>query len=466
MKSTIPASIFKAYDIRGLSPGEIDSAAARRIGAAFVRFTGARVVAVGRDMRATSPSLTESLIAGIRSQGADVVDLGLVSTPIFYFGVASYPEHDAGIMVTASHNPAKYNGFKLVRAGAVPIGAGSGMEEFRDLVLSAEELPPRAEGPRAPRGGIPLRGTGGLRVLDPREDYLQKIFSLVSPKALASFRVAIDAGNGMAGVIVPEILSRIPGEFFPLYLELDGTFPNHEANPLKTETLADVRKEVAARRADVGVAFDGDADRVGFIDETGEPVPGDLMAALLAPRLLRDAPGAAVLYDVRCSWVVKEEILRAGGKPVMTPVGHGNVKKIMHETGAVFGAELSMHYYYRDFYTVESGDLTMLHLLALMAESGKRLSELVAPLRRYVQSGEINFELANKAEAVARIEERYAREAREVVRIDGLRMEFDNWWFSVRLSNTEPLLRLNIEAKERGVMDAKKEELTALIGSV
>jgi phosphomannomutase len=452
MKSTIPASIFKAYDIRGLSPGEIDPQLARRIGAAFVRFTGARMIAVGRDMRETSPALTEALIAGIRSQGAAVRDLGLVSTPIFYFGVASYPEHAAGIMVTASHNPAKYNGFKLVRAGAVPIGSGSGMEEFRDMVLSAEEFPPVGE--------------GDLRGDDPRPDYLQKIFSLVPPGTLAPFRIAVDAGNGMAGVIISELFDRISGELFPLYTELDGTFPNHEANPLKTETLTDLRKEVTARGADLGIAFDGDADRVGFVDETGEPVPGDLLAALLVPRLLRDAPGAAVLYDVRCSWVTKEEILRAGGKPVMTPVGHGNVKKIMHETGAVFGAELSMHYYYRDFYTVESGDLTMLHLLALMAESGKRLSELVAPLRRYVQSGEINFELANKAEAVARIEERYARKAREVVRIDGLRMEFDDWWFSVRLSNTEPLLRLNIEAKERGVMDAKKEELAALIGSV
>ncbi|MEK7516439.1 MAG: phosphomannomutase/phosphoglucomutase [Patescibacteria group bacterium] len=450
--SIVNPAIFKAYDIRGFAPGEIDPAAARRIGSAFVHFTGARVVAVGRDMRATSPSLTEAVIAGIRSQGADVVDLGLVSTPVFYFGAAAYPEHDAGIMVTASHNPAKYNGFKLVRRGAVPIGAGSGMEEFRDLVLSAKEFPPRTE--------------GELRVLDPREDYLQKIFYLVSPKALASFRIAIDAGNGMAGVIVPEILSRIPGEFFSLYLELDGTFPNHEANPLKTETLADLRREVAARGADVGVAYDGDADRVGFVDETGEPVPGDLMAALLAPRLLRDAPGAAVLYDVRSSWVVKEEIIRAGGKPVMTPVGHGLVKRVMKETGAIFGSELSMHYYYRDFFTVESGDLTVLHLLALMTERGERLSELVRPLRRYVQTGEINFEIEDKEGVMRRIEERYASTAREIVRIDGLRMEFDDWWFSVRLSNTEPLLRLNIEAKERRVMDVKKEELAALIESV
>jgi len=452
MESTIPASIFKAYDIRGLSPGEMDSALARRLGSAFVRFTGARTIAVGRDMRETSLALTEALIAGIRSQGASVVDLGLVSTPIFYFGVANYPEHDAGIMVTASHNPAKYNGFKLVRRGAVPIGAASGMWEFRDLVISKEEFLPRAE--------------GELRTLNPRTDYLQKIFSIVPPKELAPFRIAVDTGNGMGGVIVPELFARLPGELFPLCLELDGTFPNHEANPLKTETLTDLRKEVAARSADLGVAFDGDADRVGFVDETGEPVPGDLMAALLAPRLLRTAPGAAVLYDVRSSWVVKEEILRVGGKPVVTPVGHGLVKGVMKETDAVFGSELSMHYYYRDFFTVESGDLTLLHLLALMTEHGRPLSELLRPLRRYVQSGELNFELKDKEGAVARIEERYASKAREIVRIDGLRMEFDDWWFSVRLSNTEPLLRLNLEAKERGVMDARKEELTALIGSV
>lgn len=447
--STVSPAIFKAYDIRGLSPGEIDARIARRIGAAFVRFTGARVIAVGRDMRETSPALTEAAIAGIRSQGADVVDLGLVSTPIFYFGVAGYPEHGAGIMVTASHNPAKYNGFKLVRRGAAPIGAGSGMEEFRDLVFSAEEFPSRKE--------------GELRLHDPRPDYLQKIFSLVPPERLAPFRIAVDAGNGMAGVIISELFDRIPGELFPLYTELDGTFPNHEANPLKTETLTDLRKEVAARRADLGVAFDGDADRVGFVDEKGEPIPGDLLAALLVPRLLRSAAGAAVLYDVRCSWVVKEEILRAGGKSVMTPVGHGNVKKIMRETGAVFGAELSMHYYFRDLFTVESGDLTMLHLLALMTESGKRLSELVAPLRRYAHSGEINFEVRDKEGILRRLEERYAREAQEVIRIDGLRMDFADWWLSVRLSNTEPLLRLNLEAKERGVMEEKKAEVTALI---
>ncbi len=442
--------IFKAYDIRGESPGEITPEFAERLGRAFVHFTGAKTVVVGRDARKTSPELSAALIRGITSQGADVIDIGMVSTPMFYFAVAEYDLHDAGIMVTASHNPAKYNGFKLVRGDAFPIGAGSGMYEFRDLALSDREFPDQK--------------FGNIVESDISGAYLEKIFSLADPGSLGQFRLAIDNGNGMGGVILPRLLKAIPGWNSALYMEPDGSFPNHEANPLKEETLSELKKMVKGKKADLGAAFDGDADRIGFIDENGEAVPGDLLIALLAPRILEVYPGAPVLYDVRSSWAVGEAIQAAGGKPVMCPVGHALVKKMLREVGGVFGGEVSMHYYYRDFYGgMESGDLTLLILLSVMTDAGKKLSELVAPLKKYFHSGEINFTVEDKEGMFKKVEEKYKDIAKKVIRIDGIRMEFGDWWMSLRASNTEPLMRLNLEAKTEQKMREMKEEISQIM---
>ncbi len=447
---TFSASVFKAYDIRGESPGEITPEFAERLGRAFVNFTNAKTVVVGRDARKSSPELSAALIKGITSQGADVIDIGLVSTPMFYFAVGEYELHDAGIMVTASHNPAKYNGFKMVRGDASPIGANSGMNELRDLVLSDREFPDQKLGNEVES--------------DISGAYLEKIFSLADPESLKQFNLAVDNGNGMGGVILPRLLKAIPGWNSVLYMEPDGNFPNHEANPLKEETLSELKKLLKEKKSDLGAAFDGDADRIGFIEENGVAVPGDLLIALLAPRILEVYPGAPILYDPRCSWAVKEAILAAGGKPMICPVGHANFKKMLREVGAVFGGELSMHYYYKDFYNgMESSDLTLLIMLGMMTDTGKKLSELVAPHKKYFHSGEINFEVEDKEKAMKEIEQKYEKIVKEIIRVDGVRMEFDDWWLSLRASNTEPLLRLNLEAKTENKMREMKEEISVLL---
>lgn len=442
--------IFKAYDIRGTSPGEITEEFAERLGRVFSHFTEAKTVVVGRDARANSPELANALIRGIISQGVDVINIGMVSTPMFYFAVGEYELHDAGIMVTASHNPAQYNGFKLVRGDAFPIGANSGMWQLRDLVTSPREFPDQK--------------IGNVVESDISEAYFQKIFSLADPETLKQFKLAVDNGNSMGGVILPRLLKLIPGWHSSLYMEPDGTFPNHEANPLKEETLSELKKLIKEKKSDLGAAFDGDADRIGFVDENGLAVPGDLLIAVLAPRILEEHPGAPILYDVRSSWAVKEAITEAGGKPLMCPVGHALIKKMLRETDAAFGGEVSMHYYYKDFYNgMESSDLTLLILLGILTDENKTLSELVAPHKKYFHSGEINFTVSDPAASIAAVEKKYGQRAKEIIRIDGARMEFDDWWFSVRASNTEPLLRLNLEAKTRKKMEEMREEISALL---
>lgn len=447
----IPKQVFKSYDIRGLSPGEIDVELARLLGRAVVTQTGAQTVLVGRDMRATTPELAAALVAGITEQGADVVDMGLTTTPMFYFATAT-AEADAGVMVTASHNPVEYNGFKLCRGDASPIGSGSGMEEIRDAVLAGNF-------PDAARPGT-------VREIALRDAYIDKVLSLVPDAAQAKMTVAVDTGNGMAGHVVPALFAKLPDvRFEGLYLDLDGTFPNHEANPIKEETLADLKAAVKKNGAAIGIAYDGDADRVGFVDDQGETIPGDLVAALVAPELLGKNPGGTVLSDVRCSWVVAEEVAKAGGKHVMSRVGHAHIKRQMKDLGAVFAGELSSHFYFRDFFGVECADGVALILIDLIRRSGKPLSELVRPLRRYAQSGEINFEVEDKTGAIARIRAAYAPGAAQIIEIDGLRIEHDDWWCSVRASNTEPVLRLNVEGKGRVKMEEMRDALSALIRS-
>jgi phosphomannomutase len=361
-------------------------------------------------------------------------------------------------MVTASHNPKQYNGFKLCFGDVLPIGAESGMNDIQELVLA---------------GPYPGRPEGTVVETSIREAYLKKLFSLIDVGKFRKLNVVVDTGNGMEGIIVEDIFRRLPScKFSGLFLELDGSFPNHEANPLKTETLEALQKKVHALKADIGVAYDGDADRIGLTDEDGVPVRGDILLALLAPRLLARSPGAAIIYDVRCSMIVPEQIDMAGGRPVMWKVGHGLIKPKMRLEDAVFAGELSQHYYFRDLHNAENTDLVMLMVFELMSETGKKLSELVAPLMCYHHSGEINFQVADKAAVLAKLEEVYGHEASAVAKIDGLRLDFRNeaapeedWWFSVRASNTEPLLRLNLEAKSKEKMEAKKQELVGLINA-
>lgn len=445
-----PPSVFKAYDIRGTSPGELTEEFAERLGRAFVDFTGAKTVVVGRDMRKTSPELSEALIKGITSQGVDVIDIGMVTTPMFYFAVGEYELHEAGIMVTASHNPSQYNGFKMVRGDAAPIGANSGMYELRDLVLSEKDFPDQE-----------LGQVVESNILDA---YLEKVCALCDPADLKQFRLAIDNGNGMGGVILPKLLKMIPGWHSSIFMDPDGNFPNHEANPLKEETLSDLKKLIKEKKSDLGAAFDGDSDRIGFVDEQGAAVPGDLLIAVIAPRILEEYPGTPILYDPRCSWAVPEAIEASGGVPKMCPVGHAYFKKMLRETGAAFGGEVSMHYYYQDFYNgMESPDLTLLILLSIMTDTGKKLSELVAPHRKYFHSGEINFKVRDRDAVMKAVLEKYLKSAKEVIRIDGIRMEFGDWWMSLRSSNTEPLIRLNLEAKTEKKMREMKEEISALL---
>lgn len=445
----IPKHVFKSYDIRGLSPGEIDAELARQLGRAVVVHTGAKTVLVGRDMRATTGELAEALIAGITEQGADVVDMGLTTTPMFYFATAT-AEADAGVMVTASHNPAQYNGFKLCHGDASPIGSGSGMEDIRDAVL-AGKFPTSAR-------------RGSVREIALREPYIAKVLSLVPDAVQAKMTVVVDTGNGMAGHVVPALFAKLPDvRFEGLFLDLDGTFPNHEANPIKEETLTDLKAAVKKHGAAIGIAYDGDADRVGFVDDQGETIPGDLVVALVAPELLRKNPGGTVLSDVRCSWVVAEEVEKSGGTYVMSRVGHAHIKRQMKELGAVFAGELSSHFYFRDFFGVECADAVALILIDMIRRSSKPLSELVRPLRRYAQSGEINFEIEDKDGAIARIRAAYTPGAAKIMELDGVRMEHDDWWCSVRASNTEPVLRLNVEGKSREKMEEMRDALAALI---
>jgi len=444
----INPSIFKAYDIRGIYPEDLNEEIAYRVGRAIVVFTGAKTVVIGRDARVSSNSLSEAVMRGVMDQGADAVDVGLVSTPMLNFSVAEYKEHEAGVMITASHNPKEYNGLKLCYGNALPIGGDTGMAEIKKLVMEGkfEEV---------------KRGKAIKKEI--LSAYVEKVLSLVDASKVKPLKVVVDTANAVGAVPLPEIFKKTPCQFIPLYFELDGSFPNHEANPLKEETLADLKKKVLEEGADLGVAIDGDADRIGFVDEKGQTVRADLILTLIAREILREKPGELILYDVRSSQVVREEVEKAGGRAKMCRVGHAMIKKQMIDDGAFFAGEFSSHFYYRDFYNVESGDLTMLKILEIVSQAARPLSEIVAPLLRYFHSGEINFEVADKDGVMEELEAKYGAEAKETSRLDGIRLDFDDWWFNVRPSNTEPLLRLNLEAKTKELMEAKKKELEDVI---
>ncbi|MBW3562570.1 MAG: phosphomannomutase/phosphoglucomutase [Actinobacteria bacterium] len=440
--------IFKAYDIRGLVPEQLDEDLIRRIGAAAARVLDASAVVVGHDMRPSSPGFVEAFAAGVTSQGVDVVHVGLASTDMLYF--ASGDLDLPGAMFTASHNPAGYNGIKLCRAGAVPVSIDSGLAQIRDLVRSDELADQGSPGAERERGVLPR--------------FAEHVRGFVDREALRPLKVVVDAANGMAGHVVPAVFDGLPFEIDPLYFELDGSFPNHPADPSDEANLRDLRDRVRETGADVGLAFDGDADRSYVVDERGEPVVPSLVGAMVADRILEKRPGETVLYNLICSRIVPETVEAAGGKPVRTRVGHSFIKQRMAETGAVYGCEHSAHYYFRDNYRADSGLIAAVLLLEAVSIAGAPLSEVMAPYDRYAQSGEINFQVDDQEAVLDSVADAFGRRG-SVDWADGLTVELedlgDTWgWFNLRPSNTEPLLRLNVEGEDRGTMERIRDEVT------
>jgi len=447
------AGIYKAYDIRGTYPDQLNEQVAENVGRAFrvlldtVEPGHRGEVAVSRDMRSHSVPLAEALTRGLRDAGLDVVDIGLASTPMSYFAVGRLGTA-GGIQVTASHNPARYNGLKFSLQEARPVSGDDGIPLLERLVGSGD----------LPAG----QGPGSLRTTEIFDQYGDHLLGLLRrPGNGRKLRVVADAANGM-GTLYRPLLERAGIDLIPLYFELDGTFPNHEANPLKLENLADLRSAVREHEADLGVAFDGDADRAAFVDERAEPIGSDLMTALIGGEKLSRHPGGVVVYDVRSSRAVPEYLEERGGVPVRERVGHSFIKATMRKRDAAFGGELAGHYYFRENYFADCSLLAVFDVLSILWAAGAPLSEVVAPLRRYAKSEEINFEVEDKESAMADLEERYG--AGEIDRIDGIRIDFEDWWFNVRASNTEPLLRLVLEADTPELLAEKQADLVGLLG--
>ncbi len=442
------AHIFKAYDIRGLSPSELNPTLARRIGIAFVDYLGARTIAIGRDMRDTSPGLAEAFTAGARSRGANVIDIGMVSTDMLYFAVASQ-SLDGGAMLTASHNPKQYNGIKLVRAGAVALSGDAGIREVQEGALGEEPAP--FTGPE-----------GTLSRQDVSDAFVAHCLSFIDVSRLRPLKLVLDAGNGMAGPAAERVFAGLPFHRTDLFFEPDGDFPNHPADPLVEENRRDIIATVKATGADLGIAWDGDADRCFFIDDTGEFIPGDFVTALLGVMFCKREPGATIVYDVRASRAVADSVKAAGGVPVMHRVGHAFMKVKMREMNAVYGGEVSAHYYFRDNWFADNGMIPALLMLELVGASGKKLSELLAPYRaKYFISGEINSKVADVPSALFRLEERF--QDGRLTKLDGVSVDFEHWHFNVRGSNTEPLLRLNLEATSKAEMEKRRDEVLQVI---
>jgi phosphomannomutase len=443
------SAVFKAYDVRGTVPDQIDDELARAVGGAFVQVTGAAEsgVVVGHDMRPSSPGMARAFAEGAAAAGADVTLIGLASTDQLYFasGTLGLP----GVMFTASHNPAQYNGIKMCRAHAVPLGMDTGLADVRDLVASGDL--PTADQP------------GRITERDLLEDYAQFLLKL-APVTGRRLSVVVDAGNGMAGHTAPAVLGHLDLAVTPMYYELDGTFPNHEANPIEPANLADLQAKVRETGADIGLAFDGDADRCFIVDERGEIVSPSVLTALIASRELAREPGSVVIHNLITSRAVPELVTELGGTPVRTRVGHSFIKATMAETDAVFGGEHSGHFYFRDFWRADSGMLAALHVLAALAETERPLSDLLAEFSRYVATGEINSTVADQAAVVAEIERDYgSRDGVSLDHLDGLTVTHDHWWFNVRASNTEPLLRLNAEAGDQATLDRLRDDVLATI---
>lgn len=445
MSSRDLSSIFKAYDVRGVYPVDLDDDVGRRIGAAFAMFAGAPAIALGRDARLSSPALAKAIARGVTSRGVQVIELGLASTDLLYFasGALDIP----GVMLTASHNPAEYNGMKFCLAGASPVGEESGLRDIRALAEADDYLPAAT--------------TGTVEARDLLDRFAQHVLSFVDLAKMRRLKVVADTANGMGGLVVPAVLGHLPVDLTHLYPELDGTFPNHPADPIDPANQVDLKRAVLANGADLGLAFDGDADRCFVVDEKGEGVSGSLVTALVAKAMLAEHPGSKVVHNVICSWTVPEVIRENGGSAVRTRVGHSFIKQVMAETGAIFGGEHSGHYYFRDNYRADSGLIAAVVIMQELSRSAGTMSELFAPFRRYAASGEINSKVADQDASMDALAERFSDGSQD--RVDGLTVGYDDWWFNVRPSNTEPLLRLNVEAKTEELLEERTELLLGLI---
>ena len=439
------AGIFKAYDIRGIYPTEINEDIAHKIGIAISQFLGKGTVVVGRDMRTSSLSLFQHLSSGLNEGGLDIIDIGLVTTPMISFATAHY-HYDGGMMITASHNSKEYNGLKICKRNAHPVSYETGIGEIEKKI-------------QAPSKSTVRHKKGKIYTKDVFDDYVQHVLRF--SKKVKKLKVVVDAGNGMGGVIAPKLFKFLPCDMIPLYFELDGTFPHHDANPLEPENMQDLIKEVLKHKADLGVAFDGDADRVMFVDNEGQIVSADIATALIAKEFLKHHPGETILHDLRSSWIVKEEIEKLGGKAKMCRVGHAFIKQALREMNGIFAGELSGHYYFRDNFFADSAAIALVMMLNVISEEDKPFAKIIAPLKRYHSTGELNSKVKDPDQLMNKIEKKYAHG--NVLHLDGLSVEFDDWWFNLRKSNTEPLLRLNVEAKTSELLKEKSKEILDII---
>ena len=448
----IDESIFKAYDIRGTYPEQIDEDVARDIGRAFVDYlglSGTRVV-VARDMRLSGDNLQEAFIGGVTEAGADVLDLGLVSTDALYFAVG-HLEEPGGAMITASHNPKNYNGFKLCREKAIALSGELGIGQIRDLITSGN-LPEPAEYP------------GSVERSDIAEDYAKHCLNFIQTEGLRPLKIVVDAGNGMAGKMLPPVFEQLPFEYLSMYFELDGSFPNHPPNPIEPKNVEELQERVRSEGADFGVAFDGDADRCFIVDEKGVTIAGDILAALIAKNVLEKEPGATIIYSAVCSKALPELVEREGGTPVRTKAGHSIIKPQMRERDAAFGGEHSAHFYFRNNFFADSGIIAMLTVAELVGRQEGPISGLISPIDPYVRSGEINSEVADAGATLRKVEDHFAEnEDARIDLLDGLTVDLGSWWFNLRPSNTEPLLRLNVEAGDGGTLERELDALLKLI---
>lgn len=446
----IDPNIFKSYDIRGIYGQDLDQEVAYQIGRAAAQYLAVPEIAVGRDMRVSSPQIAMALIRGLTDQGMNVIDLGMTTTDELYFAVGKF-NYPAGVMITASHNPGKYNGMKFCRAEARPISEETGLAEIRDLAIRGDFAIPARQGTVIQR--------------DVLDEYVQHALSFIDVSALKPLKIVIDAGNGMAGMVMPKVFEYLPCTLIPLYFDLDGTFPNHPASPIEPENLADLQAKVREVGADLGAAFDGDADRMFPVDEHGDIVDGSMVTAIAAKSLLLKHPGATVLYNLIVSKSVPELVEQLGGRAIRTRVGHSYIKAEMRQYNAIFGGEHSGHFYFRDNWYADSGLIALLMTLELVSLDEMPLSAMLRPLDHWVRSGEYNSTVMDKEEKLDALEQRFSKEAKAVDYLDGITFDFGDWWFNVRPSNTEPYLRLNVEARTRELMEQKRDEVLAFIRS-
>ncbi len=447
---TIDPAIFKAYDVRGIYGQDLNDEIAYRIGRAAALYLQVPEIAVGRDMRLSSPQLAAAIIQGITDQGVNAIDLGMTTTDELYFAVGKF-NYAAGVMITASHNPGKYNGMKFCRAQAFPISLESGLADIRDLAIRGEFPEPSNKGQVIQR--------------DVTEEYISHALSFIDVSKIKPLKVVIDAGNGMAGLVMPRVFKHLPCTLIPLYFELDGNFPNHPASPIEPENMEDLQKKVRETGADLGAAFDGDADRMFPVDEHGDVVDGSMVTAIVSQSLLRKQPGSTILYNLIVSKSVPELVQKMGANAVRTRVGHSYIKAEMRRLNAIFGGEHSGHFYFRDNWFADSGLIALLITLELVSIEGKPLSELLKPLDKGVRSGEINSTVNDVQGKLQALEEHFGKQAQSVDHLDGITLDFGDWWFNVRPSNTEPLLRLNVEANSRELMEQKRNEVLEFIRS-